>query len=138
MSAAREPDQADFDLDRFIDMFDEALTSKDPRVIETLRSLMMVVTLTRPETHNVMTDRNLGPLRRLREDVRDLNRRLYDLESEFRNRHYREQEKAWDDGGKYPNEKYALASAQNLAQQVDQNIINQLKLAAQTKGLNKI
>ena len=27
MSAAREKDQADFDLERFVDMFDEALTS---------------------------------------------------------------------------------------------------------------
>jgi len=29
MGAAREPDRADFDLERFIEMFDEALTSKD-------------------------------------------------------------------------------------------------------------
>ena len=50
MGAARDPDQADFDLERFINMFDEAMTSKDPRVMETLRSLMMIVTLTRPET----------------------------------------------------------------------------------------
>jgi len=48
--AVREPDQADFDLDRFIDMFDEAMMSSDPRVIETLRKLMMIVVLTRPET----------------------------------------------------------------------------------------
>ena len=48
MSAAREKDSADFDLERFVDMFDEALTSQDPRVMDSLRSLMMIVTLTRP------------------------------------------------------------------------------------------
>ena len=48
MSAAREKDQADFDLERFIDMFDEAVNSRDPRVVNALRSLMMIVTLTRP------------------------------------------------------------------------------------------
>jgi hypothetical protein len=43
MGAAREPDQADFDLERFIDLFDEAMTSKDPRVVETLRSLSCIL-----------------------------------------------------------------------------------------------
>jgi hypothetical protein len=41
--SSREKDQADFDLDRFIDMFDEALTSKDDRVVNALRQLMMMV-----------------------------------------------------------------------------------------------
>ena len=54
MSAAREKDQADFDLERFVDMFDTAMTSNDPRVVETLRKLMMIVALTRPETYNVV------------------------------------------------------------------------------------
>ena len=30
--ASREKDQADFDLESFIDLFDEALTSDDPSV----------------------------------------------------------------------------------------------------------
>ena len=30
--AAREKDQADFDLERFIEMFDEALTSRDEQI----------------------------------------------------------------------------------------------------------
>ena len=42
MGAARESDQADFDLERFIDLFDDAMTSKDPRVVETLRNLLML------------------------------------------------------------------------------------------------
>jgi hypothetical protein len=80
MSAARNPDQSDFDLERFINMFDEALTSRDPRVIDALRGLMMMVTLTRSETRDVMEDRRTGPLRRLLEDVNDLHRRIVRLE----------------------------------------------------------
>ena len=79
MSAARDPDQSDFDLERFINMFDEALTSRDPRVIDALRGLMMMVTLTRSETRNVMDTRQ-GPLRRLMQDVNDLHRRIVRLE----------------------------------------------------------
>jgi hypothetical protein len=80
MSAARNPDQSDFDLERFINMFDEALTSRDPRVIDALRGLMMTVTLTCSETRDVMEDRRTGPLRRLVEDVNDLHRRIARLE----------------------------------------------------------
>jgi hypothetical protein len=81
MSAARNPDQSDFDLERFVNMFDEALTSRDPRVIDALRGLMMMVTLTRSETRDVMEDRRTGPLRRLLEDVNDLHRRIAHLEN---------------------------------------------------------
>jgi hypothetical protein len=80
MSAARDPDQSDFDLERFINMFDEALTSRDPRVIDALRGLMMMVTLTRSETRDVMGDRRGGPLRRLMQDMNDLHRRVIRLE----------------------------------------------------------
>ena len=129
MGAAREKDQADFDLERFVEMFDEALTSQDPRVMRTLRDLMMIVTLTRPESPNSgLHDRNMGPLRRVLQDMRDLNRRLLDLESEVRSVSY-EKERL------YPEEKYAYAQAAQAAQQMDQDVINQLKAAARTKGL---
>jgi hypothetical protein len=81
MSAARNPDQSDFDLERFINMFDEALTSRDPRVVDALRGLMMMVTLTRSETRDVMEDRRTGPLRRLVEDVNALHNRIAHLEN---------------------------------------------------------
>ena len=81
MSAARNPDQSDFDLERFINMFDEALTSRDPRVIDALRGLMMMVTLTRGETRDVMENRQQGPLRRLMQDMNDLHRRIAHLEN---------------------------------------------------------
>jgi hypothetical protein len=78
MSASSEKDSADFDLDRFINMFDEALTSEDPRVIDALRGLLMIVALTRPEAR---TSVERGPLRRLVNDVTNLNRRLGAVEN---------------------------------------------------------
>ena len=121
---AREPDQADFDLERFIDMFDEALSSKDERVINALRSLMMIVTLTRPESRNPMRDRQLGPLRRLHEDVNHLNRRLNDVEDILRRTTRLPQEKAyhWEE-----QDKYTMVAAQQVAAKMDQDIINQMK-----------
>ena len=132
MSAMREKDQADFDLERFVEMFDEALMSQDPRVMRTLRDLMMIVTLTRPESPNSgLHNRNMGPLRRVLEDMRDLNRRLIDLEGEVRSARY-EKERL------YPEEKYAYAQAAQVSQKMDQDVINQLKAAARAKGLNVI
>jgi hypothetical protein len=78
MSASREKDSSDFDLDRFINMFDEALTSEDPRVIDALRGLLMIVALTRPEAR---TSVERGPLRSLVNDVTNLNRRLGAVEN---------------------------------------------------------
>jgi hypothetical protein len=78
MGASREKDSADFDLDQFVRMFDEALTSEDPRVIDALRGLLMIVTLTRPEAKTAV---ERGPLRSLVNDVTNLNRRLGDVEN---------------------------------------------------------
>ena len=125
MSAAREKDQADFDLERFVDMFDEAMTSQDPRVMDSLRSLMMMVLLTRPEIkteHN----RNNGPLRRLFEDMNHLNRRMHDMEDKVN-----AMSRSSDSAEKYsythyPDKKYAMTAAQTMAVQIDQEVINQL------------
>jgi len=134
MSAAREKDQADFDLERFVDMFDEALTSQDPRVMNALRSLMMMVTLTRPESRNSgLHDRNHGPLRRLYEDVNHLNSRLHRMEDEVRR-----MSNSYKDKYSYPFEKYeySIQAAQQLADKIDQDLLNQLKMATipKTKG----
>ena len=125
MSAAREKDQADFDLERFVDMFDEAMTSQDPRVMDSLRSLMMMVLLTRPEIkteHN----RNNGPLRRLFEDMNHLNRRMHDMEDKVN-----AMSRSSDSAEKYsythyPDKKYAMTAAQAMAAQIDQDVFNQL------------
>jgi hypothetical protein len=78
MGAAREKDQADFDLESFIRLFDTALTSTDPRVKNALQSLMTMVVLTQSESPN----RAVGPLERLFNDVRNISRRVERLESD--------------------------------------------------------
>jgi hypothetical protein len=78
MGAAREKDQADFDLESFIELFDEALTSDDPSVQKTLQHLMVICALARNhQNHNPRS----GPLRRLFDDMRELHRRLERLET---------------------------------------------------------
>jgi hypothetical protein len=135
MSAAREKDQADFDLERFVNLFDEAMTSKDPRVVETLRNLLMMVTLTRPESRDSgLHDCNHGPLRRLYEDVNHLNSRLHRMEDEIqqiRNQERRDRE-GYNKGYRYdyPYEKYDYAmqqATQQIANKVDQDVLNKLK-----------
>jgi hypothetical protein len=123
MGAAREKDQADFDLERFIDMFDEAMTSKDPRVIETLRSLMMIVTLTRPEASSEH-GRNYGPLRRLFDDMHNLNRSVGRMQEEINDMRFKERNynrNPWD-----TPDKYTMAAASQMAQSIDNDIMNQV------------
>jgi uncharacterized protein involved in exopolysaccharide biosynthesis len=123
--AARESDQADFDLERFINLFDEAMTSRDPRVIETLRNLLMIVTLTRPETHNEQGRRS-GPLRRLFEDMNDLNRSVHRMDAEIQRLNNTlsrvEQPYRWE-----AEDKYTMAGAAKMAQQIDHDVLNQLR-----------
>jgi hypothetical protein len=143
MSAAREKDQADFDLERFVDMFDEALTSQDPRVINALRSLMMMVTLTRPESRDSgLHDRNHGPLRRLYEDVNHLNSRMHRMEDEVRqlkssmfNRDvsYKDAYKYDYPYEKFVNEKFSMQAAQTMTSQIDQSVLNQIKSSYRNK-----
>ena len=131
MSAAREKDQADFDLERFVDMFDEALLSQDSRVMNALRSLMMMVTLTRPESRDSgLHDRNHGPLRRLYEDVNHLNSRLHRMEDEVQ-----QMRNSYKDKYSYPYEKYdySMQAAQNMADKIDQDLLNTLKISARGK-----
>lgn len=131
MMAAREPDQSDFDLERFINLFDEAMTSKDPRVIETLRNLLMIVTLTRPETYSEQ-NRRAGPLRKLFEDMNDLNRAMNRMQEELHiisNEVRRSsQPYRWE-----AEDKYTLAASAKMASQIDQDLINTIKIKA--KGL---
>ena len=89
MSGAREKKQADFDMDRFIKLMDQAITSKDPRVKDALRSLLMIVALTDPEPE--VSDNDVGPLRQLSESLWNLNRRLRTVEDELRQRKYEQQ-----------------------------------------------
>ena len=71
---SREKDQADFDLEKCFELFDQALTSRDERVINALRGLLMIVALTAPET-----DDRTGPLRRMRSDIHNLTHTVHGL-----------------------------------------------------------
>ena len=75
----REKDSADFDLEAFIDLFDEALTSDDPSVQKTLQHLMVIAALARNHARH---DHRDGPMRRMFENQRDLIRRLDRLETD--------------------------------------------------------
>jgi hypothetical protein len=83
MGAAREKDSADFDLEAFIDLFDEALTSDDPSVQKTLQHLMVICALAR---NHAQHDRRNGPMRRMFEDQHTILRRLERLESDQQNK----------------------------------------------------
>lgn len=81
----REKTQADFDLERVMDLFDSALTSKDERVVNALRQLLMITALTAPESNDDIMDQRNGPFRQLQENLNDLYRRLNTIENEMAN-----------------------------------------------------
>ncbi len=84
MSAMREKDSSDYELERFIEMFDYALTTDDPRVKNALRQLMMMVILTSNEHEDESYDhRHKGPLRRMQQDLNDLARTTMRLSEEL-------------------------------------------------------
>ena len=99
MGASREKDSADFDLEAFIDLFDEALTSDDPSVQKTLQHLMVIAALAR--NHDKHNSRN-GPLRRMYEDLRDIHRRLERLETG--NSSFGRPNTGWPGGGYNPHQ----------------------------------
>jgi hypothetical protein len=78
--AYREKDSADFDLEAFIDLFDEALMSNDEAVQKTLQHLMVIAALAR---NHAQHDRRNGPLRRMYQDLHDISSRLRRLESDL-------------------------------------------------------
>jgi hypothetical protein len=83
--AMREKDSGDYDLERLTELFDEALTSDDPRVKNALRQLMMMVILTSDDHED--KDKGMygrrGPMRRMQEDLNDLRRIVADLKHEI-------------------------------------------------------
>jgi hypothetical protein len=80
--AMREKDAADFDLERFTEMFDRAMTSSDPRVKNALRQLMMMVILTDEGDHEAKQRASHGPIRRLQEEMREQFRWIKRLEDQ--------------------------------------------------------
>ena len=126
MCALRIKDQADFDLDRFVEMFDQALTSNDPRVVDALRSLMMMVILTKPE--GGLTNRT-GPLRRLVEEQRDLVRRMNRIDESLKRMHTDQMELEY---GSYTVDKHMPNVVQLTEEQDFQKLATTMKLNSGT------
>lgn len=77
----REKTQTDFDLEKMFAYLDEALTSKDERVQSALRGLLTIIELTRTQDDGHMAiETSHGPLRQLQEDIRNLSRRVMEVE----------------------------------------------------------
>ena len=98
----REKVVADFDLERFTEMFDRAMTSSDPRVKNALRQLMMMVILTDTSGDHEAKVRAHGPLRRMQEDLREQFRWIKRLESELetlKKHYYNETQRKQPSGG---------------------------------------
>lgn len=68
----------DLDLDRLIGLFDEALTSEDPRVKNALQNLLMMVVLTQGDKPSI------GPLTEMRDHMHNLSRRVERIEIEIK------------------------------------------------------
>jgi hypothetical protein len=80
MSAAREKDQADFDLETFVDLFDTAISSDNPAVQRALKNLLMIAAIVNAEDPEA--GMRQGPLKRVLEDQRNIIRRLDRIESD--------------------------------------------------------
>lgn len=96
--AMREKNSSDYDLERLTELFDQALTSDDPRVKNALRQLMMMVILTSGdhEDQDKVRGRH-GPMRRMTEDIRDLHKAVESLRQEI---HNLQKQAAWGGGYK--------------------------------------
>lgn len=66
----------EFDLEQFVDMFDTAMNSDNPTVQKCFNNLLMVVALAHAEDK----EKHIGPLRKLVEDVKDLQKRMSYIE----------------------------------------------------------
>ena len=79
MSAAREKDQADFDLETFVDLFDTAISSDNPAVQRALKNLLMIAAIVNAE--DAEAGMRKGPLRRVIDDQKNIIRRLETVEN---------------------------------------------------------
>jgi hypothetical protein len=75
----REKDQADFDLETFVDLFDTAMSSDNPAVQRALKNLVLISAIVNAQ-QNTDSIRK-GPLRRVIDDIQILNKRIGQLES---------------------------------------------------------
>lgn len=76
--AHREKDQADFDLETFIDLFDTAISSDNPTVQRALKNLILISAIVNAQENPEGLRK--GPLRRVIDDIQNLNKRISNLE----------------------------------------------------------
>ena len=93
MGAAREKDQADFDLETFVDLFDTAISSDNPAVQRALKNLLMIAAIVNAEDPEATMRQ--GPLRRVIDDQRNIIRRLDRIEGD---RIYPQTPNPWNPG----------------------------------------
>jgi len=82
---SREKDQADFDLETFVDLFDTAISSDNPAVQRALKNLLMIAAIVNAE--DPQAGMRQGPLKRVLEDQRNIIRRLENIENNGGNLH---------------------------------------------------
>jgi hypothetical protein len=78
MSSAADRSNTDLNLDQVIDLFDTAITSKDPRVVDALRSLLVIAALTAPADPEKLGD--IGPFRHMERQLDTMHNRVRSLE----------------------------------------------------------
>ena len=78
--SSREKDQSDFDLELFVDLFDTAMSSDNPTVKKALRNLILISSMVNAQDQG--RDMSHGPLRRMIDDVSNINRRLNRIETQ--------------------------------------------------------
>jgi hypothetical protein len=66
----------EFDLEKFVDMFDTAMDSNNPTVQKCFNNLLMVVALAHAEDK----EKHIGPLRKLVDEIKDLQNRMSYIE----------------------------------------------------------
>ena len=76
----REKDQADFDLETFVDLFETAMSSDNPAVQRALKNLLMIAAIVSAEDPEA--GMRQGPLRRVLEDQKNIVSRLSRIENE--------------------------------------------------------
>ena len=92
--------QEDFDLTQFVDMFDTAMSSDNPAIQKCFKNLLLLVSL----VHTEDKQKQIGPLRKLVEDVHDLQRRVSQME--YNNSPF--------NGAKYSSCEYTVTSTAGL------------------------
>lgn len=75
----REKDQADFDLETFVDLFDTAMSSDNPAVQRALKNLVLISAIVNAQENPDSIRR--GPLRKIVDDILSIRKRLEQLES---------------------------------------------------------